>query len=322
MELSFIYALIGFSLAWLSVFGNDSIQTLGTFIAAKKKWYKWYVLATAASVVLVGTLTYGWVVYDGDITFGRLNKIPYIEIQWYHAVAPLVLVMLTRVGIPVSTTFLVLSAFASTVVLEKVLLKSIVGYAIAASAAYAVLFVVSKYINEKDDEITDPKKQAFWRNSQWIASGFLWATWLMHDVANIAVYLPRKIDPMLFILVMLYFVGILYYIFWREGGQIQKIVLEKTGTRYARSCTIIDLVYCAVLYFFKELNDLPMSTTLVFVGLLCVRELAIATHHKTNLRKYVFPIIGKDFLKMIFGLAISAGIVLSIHYIIIPNGFL
>jgi phosphate/sulfate permease len=319
MELSFIYALIGFSLAGLSVFGNDSIQTLGTFIAAKKKWYKWYVLATAASVVLVGTLTYGWVVYDGDITFGRLNKIPYIEIQWYHAVAPLVLVMLTRVGIPVSTTFLVLSAFASTVVLEKVLLKSIVGYAIAASAAYAVWFVVSKYINEKDDEITDPKKQAFWRNSQWIASGFLWATWLMHDVANIAVYLPRKIDPMLFILVMLYFVGLLYYIFWREGGPIQKIVLEKTGTRYARSCTIIDLVYCAVLYFFKELNDLPMSTTWVFVGLLCGRELAIATHHKTNLRKYVFPIIGKDFLKMIFGLAISAGIVLSIHYIIIPN---
>ncbi len=319
MELSFIYAVIGFSLAGLSVFGNDSIQTLGTFIAAKKKWYKWYVLATAASVVLVGTLTYGWIVYDGDITFGRLNKIPYIEIQWYHAVAPLVLVILTRVGIPVSTTFLVLSAFASTVILEKVLLKSIVGYAIAASAAYIVWFVVSKYINEKDDEITDPKRQAFWRNSQWVASGFLWATWLMHDVANIAVFLPRKIDPMLFILVMVYFVILIYYIFWREGGQIQKIVLEKTGTRYARSCTIIDLVYCAVLYFFKELNDLPMSTTWVFVGLLCGRELAIATHHKTNLRKYVFPIIGKDFLKMIFGLAISAGIVLSIHYVIIPN---
>ena len=180
---------------------------------------------------------------------------------------------------------------------KKFYSKSIVGYAIAATAAYIVWFVVSKYINEKDDEITDPKRQAFWRNSQWVASGFLWATWLMHDVANIAVYLPRKIDPTLFILVMVYFVILIYYIFWREGGPIQKIVLEKTGTRYARSCTIIDLVYCAVLYFFKELNDLPMSTTWVFVGLLCGRELAIATHHKTNLRKYVFPIIGKDFFK-------------------------
>jgi phosphate/sulfate permease len=320
MELTLLYTIIGFSLAGMSVIGNDSIQTLGTFIAAKKKWYKWYVLAAAASIAMAGTLTYGWVVYDGDITFGRLNKIPYIEIQWYHAVASAVLVLLTRVGIPVSTTFLVLSAFASTVVLEKVLLKSIVGYAIAATSAYIIWFVISKFINEKDDEINDPKKQAFWRNSQWVASGFLFCTWLMHDVANIAVYLPRKLSPILFILVISYFIILLFYIFWREGGSIQKIVLEKTGVRYARSCTIIDIVYCIVLYFFKELNDLPMSTTWVFVGLLCGRELAIATHHKTNIRKYIFPIIGKDFLKMIFGLAISAGIVLSIHYIILPNG--
>ena len=66
------------------------------------------------------------------------------------------------------------------------------------------------------------KRQAFWRNSQWVASGFLWATWLMHDVANIAVFLPRKIDPMLFILVMVYFVILIYYIFWREGGADSK----------------------------------------------------------------------------------------------------
>ena len=35
--------------------------------------------------------------------------------------------------------------------------------------------------------------------------------------------------------------------------------------------------------------------------------------------KYVFPLIGKDFIKMIFGLSVSVGIVLAIHYIIIPN---
>ena len=93
MELSFIYAVIGFSLAALSVFGNDSIQTLGTFIAAKKKWYKWYVLATAASLVLVGTLTYGWVAYDGDITFGRLNKIPYIAVSYTHLTLPTILLV-------------------------------------------------------------------------------------------------------------------------------------------------------------------------------------------------------------------------------------
>jgi hypothetical protein len=75
------------------------------------------------------------------------------------------------------------------------------------------------------------------------------------------------------------------------------------------------------IYYFKELNNLPMSTTWVFVGLLCGRELAISTMNKEYKFKYVFPIIGKDFIKMIFGLSVSVGIVLAIHYIIIPSGF-
>jgi hypothetical protein len=64
-----------------------------------------------------------------------------------------------------------------------------------------------------------------------------------------------------------------------------------------------------------------MSTTWVFVGLLCGRELAIASMNKDYKFKYVFPLIGKDFLKMIFGLSVSVGIVLAIYYIIIPNNW-
>ena len=54
-----------------------------------------------------------------------------------------------------------------------------------------------------------------------------------------------------------------------------------------------------------------MSTTWVFVGLLCGRELAIATMNKDYKLRYVFPLVGKDFLKMIFGLSVSVGIVLT-----------
>ena len=64
-----------------------------------------------------------------------------------------------------------------------------------------------------------------------------------------------------------------------------------------------------------------MSTTWVFVGLLCGRELAIASINKDYQFKYAFPIIGKDFLKMIIGFTVSVAIVLAIHYIIIPSGF-
>jgi len=320
MDLTLIYTIVGFGLAGYSVIANDSIQTLGTFIASKQKWFKWYTLAASASFVMIIALSWGWYSYDGDISYGRLNRIPYQEIQWYHAVAPAILLLLTRIGIPVSTTFLVLSAFASTVVLEKMLMKSVVGYGLAAVVAYIVWVAISKFINEKFDEIDD-KWIGFWRNSVWLTSGWLWWVWLSHDVANIAVYLPRQLSPSLLITVMTYFTILLFYIFYIHGGPIQKVVLDKTGTRYARSATIINVIYACVLFYFKELNDLPMSTTWVFVGLLCGRELAISTMNKDYKFKYVFPLIGKDFIKMIFGLSVSVGIVLAIHYIIIPNNW-
>ena len=319
MDLTLIYTILGFGLAAYSVIANDSVQTLGTFIASNER-FKWYWLAASASIVLSFTLIYGWSINDGDITFGRLNKIPYQTIQWYHAAAPFILVMLTRGGIPVSTTFLVLSAFASTVILEKVLIKSVVGYGLAATVAYIVWICVSYFINEKFDKVQKNHRKA-WVMGQWLTTGFLWYTWLSHDVANIAVFLPRQLSIELLTLCIATLSILLFYIFWDKGGRIQKVVYSKTGTRYTRSATIIDFVYAIILLYFKQYNDIPMSTTWVFVGLLCGRELAIATMNKDYKLRYVFPLVGQDFLKMIFGLSISVGIVLSIHYILIPNGF-
>jgi phosphate/sulfate permease len=317
MELTYIYMVIGFTLAAYSVVANDSVQTLGTFIASNSDKFKWYILAGAASLVLCLTLLNGWY-FHGDISYGRLNKIPFQEIKWYHAAAPGFLLLLTRFGIPVSTTFLVLSAFASTVVLEKVLIKSVIGYALAAVIAYVLWIVISRYINEKFDEVKNPAR---WRVFQWLTTGFLWYTWLSHDMANIAVFLPRDLPFVMLLAVMGLLTFLLFYIFYEKGGRIQKIVLEKTGTRFVRSATIIDGVYAFILLYFKFYNDIPMSTTWVFVGLLCGRELAIATVVSDYKLGYVFPIIGKDFLKMIMGLLVSVAIVLAIHYVIIPGGY-
>ncbi|MDA9980882.1 hypothetical protein N9E44_02900 [Pelagibacterales bacterium] len=317
MELTYIYMVIGFTLAAYSVVANDSVQTLGTFIASNSDKFKWYILAGAASLVLCLTLLNGWY-FHGDISYGRLNKIPFQEIKWYHAAAPGFLLLLTRFGIPVSTTFLVLSAFASTVVLEKVLIKSVIGYALAAVIAYVLWIVISRYINEKFDEVKNPER---WRVFQWLTTGFLWYTWLSHDMANIAVFLPRDLPFVMLLAVMGLLTFLLFYIFYEKGGRIQKIVLEKTGTRFVRSATIIDGVYAFILLYFKFYNDIPMSTTWVFVGLLCGRELAIATVVSDYKLGYVFPIIGKDFLKMIMGLLVSVAIVLAIHYVIIPGGY-
>ena len=318
MELITLWMGLGFLFAAYSVIANDSVQTLGTWIASNNERFTWQTMWIAASSVLLWALWYGWYMYGGDISYGRLNKIPFQEIQWYHAMAPGLLLLLTRVGVPVSTSFLVLSAFASTFVLEKMLMKSMMGYAVAAVAAYVIWIGVTKILDEAKPVKEEHKR--YWRIGQWFTTGFLWWTWLSHDMANIAVFLPRQIPADLMILISGIFVAGLWYMFREGGGKIQNIVLEKHNTRYVRSATIIDGVYWIILFFFKELNDIPMSTTWVFVGLLCGRELAMATMTGKEKFKVVFPLIGKDFLKMMVGLAASVGVVLSIHYIIVPNG--
>lgn len=318
MELVTLWMAVGFLFAAYSVIANDSVQTLGTWIASNNERVSWKVMWGAASAVLLYTLWYGWTTNGGDISYGRLNKIPFQEIQWYHAMAPALLLVLTRIGVPVSTSFLVLSAFASTFVLEKMLMKSMMGYAVAAVAAYIIWIVVSKILDEAADVKEEHKK--YWRIGQWVTTGFLWFTWLSHDIANIAVFLPRTIPWDMMVAISLIFVGGLWFMFREGGGKIQQIVLEKHNTRYVRSATIIDAVYWLILFFFKELNDIPMSTTWVFVGLLCGRELAMATVTGKEKFKVVFPLIGKDFLKMMVGLGASVGVVLAIHYVIVPNG--
>ena len=313
MTLSIVFGTIGFLLAAYSVIGNDSAQTLGTFISSNSKKVKWYWMWAFASIILTATLLVGWM--QGDIAFGRLNKIPSPEqFQWYHALAPALLLGFTRYGIPVSTTLLTLSAFSSGLVLEKIIMKSALGYAIAAIAAYAIWTVMSRYLNEKEKVTQDKRK--FWTIAQWFSTGFLWYMWLSHDVANVFVYLPRENISLQMVLgvIVILIIG-LAHLFYNRGGKIQEIVLSKSGTRFIRSACLIDLFYALVLWYFKMHNDIPMSTTWVFVGLLSGRELAVYRMFNKNKKiKVIFPMLVGDFLKIILGLALSIAVVSGVIY--------
>ncbi len=295
MEALFIF--FWFLFAAYSVIANDSIQTLGTFLSSNKN-VKWYWLWLAASLVLTATLSYGWI-HNGDISFGRLDEIPLPErIKWYHAAAPLVLLFLTQYGIPVSTTFLVLSVFSSTFILEKMLIKSAVGYTFAAIFAYLFWLLLSQFLNEKNPVKEENKK--YWKVAQWFSTGFLWSQWLTHDVANIAVFLPRGEDfkTIHFVGSLVILVACLGCVFYDKNTKIQQIVLSKSGTRFIRSATIIDIVFACILLLFKEYNSIPMSTTWVFVGLLCGRELAVYRMFKPDKKlKMIFPILISDFFE-------------------------
>ncbi len=313
MTLSMVYGTIGFLLAAYSVIGNDSAQTLGTFISSNSKKVKWYWMWAFASVILTATLLYGW--SQNDIAFGRLDKIPLPErFYWYHALAPALLLCLTRFGIPVSTTLLTLSAFSSSLILEKIIIKSALGYGVAAASAYAMWVVLSHFLNEREPVKEEHIRR--WSIAQWASTGFLWYMWLSHDIANVFVYLPREgvtLTTMLGVILVLV-IG-LAHLFYNNGGRIQEIVLSKSGTRFMRSACIIDFFYALILWYFKIHSAIPMSTTWVFVGLLAGREMAVyRTFNKGKKMKMIFPILIRDFMKIMIGLGMSVAIVSGVIY--------
>lgn len=224
MEYLTIWSTLGFLFAAYAVIANDSVQTLGTWMASNNERFNYKTLWAFASAVLIATLWYGWSVNGGDISYGRLNKIPWEEIQWYHAAAPGILVLLTRLGVPVSTSFLVLSAFASTFVLEKMLMKSIMGYGIAAIFAYGIWYFVSRWLDEAAE--VEERNKNLWRVAQWFATGGLWWTWLSHDMANIAVFLPRVVPVDLMIMISFVFIIGLFFMFRERGGKYSKLFLK------------------------------------------------------------------------------------------------
>ncbi len=315
MELSMLIMYLGFIIAAYSVVGNDSIQTLGTFLASNSK-ITWFVLWLFAGSILTFTLVYGWYHYDGDVSYGRLEKYPHPEhFHWYYLLPPIVLLMITRSGIPVSTSFMILTFFNEEN-LYSMTVKSMSGYLVAFAAAIVVYISITKVLEKRfiQNPIKD-KELRYWRVMQWLATGFLWGQWLIQDFANIFVYLPRDLTQGDLIFSLIVLLGMLAYIFYSRGGKIQKIVLSKTNTVDIRSATIIDVIYGLVLYYFKELNNVPMSTTWVFIGLLAGREIAIQFMlRKKGVRKEVLKNVGLDLGKVFLGLIISIALVFFIKF--------
>ena len=100
---------LGFALAAYSVVGNDVIQTLGTFLTSNERrpwWVLWLYAGGILSVVLVlGFTGYGGFLGGDDVCFDRLDKINIPDtLSWWYILPPLILLFITRWGIPVSPT--------------------------------------------------------------------------------------------------------------------------------------------------------------------------------------------------------------------------
>ena len=322
-----LFMYLGFLLAAYSVIANDVIQTLGTFLSSNKR-VTWWILWAYAGTILTVILVYGWHVNGGDVSYGRLigdaadgfeisnPRYPHPDpMVWWYVLPPAVLLCITRLGIPVSTTFMILTFFAPAN-LGDMLIKSVSGYALAfATALVGYHFIARKiekhFLDHRLDESSASRR--WWTLAQWGATGFLWSQWLIQDFANIYVYLPRKLGLLELVLSLVTLLVLLAYIFYQRGGVIQKIVLSKRNTTDIRSATLIDLLFGLILLFFKEVNNIPMSTTWVFIGVLAGREYALGMLLNRKVKKKIRRMIAYDLSKVTVGLTVSVGLVALIH---------
>ena len=337
MDMTFVVMWFGFTLAAYSVVGNDVIQTLGTFLTSNEKRVPWYVLWAYAGSIMLAVLVWGWL--QGDIDYGRLDKFDFPDTYaWYYLLPPLVLMIITRFGIPVSTTFMILtlfslaelegelgamaaSVFDTSTILGGMIKKSLFGYLIAFVTALLVYLGISKLTERYFlDNPLQESRRPIWLGLQWLTTGFLWSQWLTQDLANIYIYLRggMTLDYLGLGVSILILVGLLGYIFYSKGGAVQDVVRSKTNTDDIRSATFVDFIYAFLLLVFK--GDalgiwgakLPMSTTWLFVGLLAGREIGIRLRLAGRIERSVLKLVATDFGKIILGLVVSVILVFVI----------
>ena len=313
LNISNIVMVAGFLLSLFACVSNDAIQTLGTFLNTTKHrpvWQIWLFI----SIVMITTFAIGWIVNDGDMAFGRLDKVPMPErYYWWHILPPIVLLYLTKKGIPVATAFLIISVFSSTTVIGLMVAKSFVGYIVALLCSMILYFFIARSVEKVFLYLKNKPIPKGWIVAKWFSTAFLWSAWLLQDGAVLFVYLPRKLTFEQMALSLLVFAGLLFIVCYSRGGEIQNIVKLKTNTQDVRSATIIDCVYACILLYFQNVNNIPMSTTWVFLGVLAGREIALYNRLRFITEKKVYKHLVKDFTKAIVGLGVSILVVFTLN---------
>ena len=140
--------------------------------------------------------------------------------------------------------------------------------------------------------------------------------WLVQDLANIYVFLPRKLDffPMAICTAVLC-VG--FVVVAAGGRPIQGAAFQDEHVDL-RSATVIDCTGLCLLYK-AFLSTFPLSTTWVFLGLIGGREIALRIKeqefetYSPIARPDLGKVIGSDLWKASVGVVVSLVIALSIQ---------
>ncbi|MEX1188572.1 MAG: hypothetical protein WED33_04895 [Bacteroidia bacterium] len=323
---------LGFIFAGYAAVANDSIQTLGTFIVSNSK-RPWYILWLFVALIFIAVVTFSFIYFDGDVTYHRIynpEKYPDLpqnsmypqpeSFSFVQLAAPLVLLVLTRLRMPVSTTFLLLSCFTIQAKgITDVFTKSLSGYFLAFLLSMFIWVIgynlIKKYFGQR-------KHSKKWVIAQWITTGTLWGVWLMQDAANIAVYLPRQLTIGEFIGFAGLIVAGLGLLMYQRGDKIQHIVNEKKRIDDVRAATLIDFSYAIMLIYKLFISTVPLSTTWVFLGIIGGREIAIAIMRKKNgssHKRHAIKLVARDMVLALIGLVVSAILAIAVNPVLMEE---
>ena len=307
-------SLLAFGLATAAVIGNDALQTLGTFLAASRQRVPRGLQALFLCSVLCLVLLLGWSRGQGDPAWGRLDQLAEpARLTWVDLLPPLAVLGLTQAGAPVSTSFLLLTAFAPDH-LPTLLGHSLAAYGLALAlglAVYAALPGMPAEANPAEARLTSG-----WLVLQWLASGWLWSQWLIQDLANLYVLLPRRLDAGTMAATLALLCLAVTVLVLRDGGPIQALLERKSHSDDPCATALLTGLYGAVLFGLGQWSRLPLSTTWAFLGLLAGRELGLLLRgdgrQATSMPASEAADLGTDLLRASLGLVVAVAVALLV----------
>ena len=304
---SLLFLFIDLKFQWIcvlltisNIFLNESIQALGIFLNSNKKNYsiKNCLIFSFTFVVFV---FFTWLFCNHIIDYGKLDVIPYAnDFNKIYLLIPITLITMTYYKIPISTTFLVLLIFGSNKTDELILIKTFCGYFLS----FLTMFLITKFILKYEKFILKLDNNIIFY-LQYISTLLLWIFWITQNIGNSFVYVPKKIniyELFLFIIVSLIFIS---YLFTNKSEELKTIVLNKKNIESPILNILINNCFIFIIIYLKKVNNIPIATNFIFIGLLAGREFSFINFSKRKELINTTKIVLKDFFSSVIGILIS-----------------
>lgn len=293
------------ALVTYNVIFNNAIQTIGLFIASNKNRKPFFSVLFFGTIALLCMLI-SWYVSKGEVHYHLLDNISYRdEIGLQFLLLPILLAYLTKKQMPVSATFLIIPLFATKDTIATMINKTTVSYFLS----LLVSFIIYNFLYRKYRSFLASKDESkIWIFAEYISTGVLWFGWLCISLCNFVVFVPRQFTIKDIILLTIIIVITIYCIIISKGGKIQKIIDQKSDVKNIKTTVIFNSLFSFMLLSIQIVNNIPMASTWMFLGILAGREIAITMNERNIVAlryKSCMMKVWKDLRLAIIGIVLS-----------------